>query len=192
LLCYYLTIVWDNHEPAAYLSIWISELVGVGLIWRCCSWRRSNDPPALSAERFLFRIWVSYFLLAFNLGTMNTLRGHKLFELFPAMASLASFAFLVMTFAIDRRFFAAVLVMFTSGLIIAAALLHAYLTFAIAWCLVLNGIGLTLQRPSGSTTAVHAAPTPTDAELAAWNDRAVDQASCQPELVSKQIGQHDA
>jgi hypothetical protein len=77
---------------------------------------------------------------------MNTLRGYKLFELFPAMTSLASFAFLVMTFAISRRFFAAVLVMFASGLVMAAHLLHAYLTFALAWWLVLNGIGLALWR----------------------------------------------
>src|SRR5207249_12034006 len=92
------------------------------------------------------RVWIAYFVLAFNLCSMNTLRGHKLFELFPAMASLASFAFLVMTFAVSRKFFAAVLVMFASGLLMSAYLLHAYLIFALAWWLVLNGIGLRLWR----------------------------------------------
>ena len=75
---------------------------------------------------------------------MNTLRGNHLFEFFPASASLASFAFLVMTFAVNWRFFAAVVVMFSSGLLMAAHLLHCYLTFALAWWLVLNGIGLCL------------------------------------------------
>ena len=69
-----------------------------------------------------------------------------MFELFPAMASLASFAFLMMTFAVHRRFFAAVLVMFPAGLLMAAFLLHAYLIFGLAWWLVLNGVGLTLLR----------------------------------------------
>jgi hypothetical protein len=142
--CYFLTIACDYHQAAGYLAIWVGELLGVGVIYRLCAGSRTADTPAPPAERFLVRIWVAYFLLAFNLGTMNTLRGHKLFELFPAMASLASFAFLVMTFAISRRFFAAVLVMFASGLVMAAYLLHAYLTFALAWWLVLNGIGLGL------------------------------------------------
>ena len=94
----------------------------------------------------MVRVWISYFLLAFNLGTMNTLRGSAMFELFPAMASLASFAFLVMTFAVNRWFFAAVLVMFASGLLMAANLLHSYLIFGLAWWLVLEGIGLRSMR----------------------------------------------
>jgi hypothetical protein len=144
-LCYYLTIVRAYHEPGGYLAIWVGELLGVGIVFRLCGGRRTvTGPPP--AERFLVRVWVSYFVLAFNLGTLNTLRGHKMFEFFPAMGSLASFAFLVMTFAIHRRFFLAVLVMFGSGLLMAAHLLHAYLVFALAWWLVLNAIGLRLWR----------------------------------------------
>jgi predicted membrane protein len=114
----------------------------VWLIFRVCGPRPADAAPPLA--RFVVRVWAAYFVLAFNLGTMNSLRGHALFELFPAMASLASFAFLVMTFAVSRRFFGAVLVMFASGLLMAATLLHAYLIFALAWWLVLNGIGLEL------------------------------------------------
>lgn len=143
-LCYYLTIARDYHEPAGYLAIWACELLGVGLIFRACGGRRTA--PVSSAERFVVRVWATYFVLVFNLGTMNTLRGHKLFELFPATASLASFAFLVMTFAVSRQFFAAVLVMFASGLLMAAFLLHAYLIFAVAWWLALEGIGLCLWQ----------------------------------------------
>lgn len=141
--CYYLTIVHGYHEAAGYLAIWVGELCGVWLIFRLCGGPLPSEPfPPLA--RFIIRVWVSYFLLSFNLGTMNTLRGHRLFELFPAMASLASFAFLVMTFVVSRRFFWAVLVMFAAGLLMSAYLLHAYLVFALAWWLVLNGIGLGL------------------------------------------------
>ena len=49
------------------------------------------------------------------------------------MASLGSFAFLVMTFTVDGRFFAAVLAMFASGLLMAAWLDHAFLVFAVVW-----------------------------------------------------------
>jgi hypothetical protein len=141
-LCYYLTVVENYHESAGYLAVWVAELIGMGLIFRCCAGPRPAPFPPLA--RFVVRVWLCYFVLAFNLGTMNTLRGHRLFELFPAMASLASFAFLVMMLAVSRRFFAAVLVMFAAGLLIAANLLHGYLIFALAWWIVLNGIGVCL------------------------------------------------
>lgn len=151
LVCYGMTIVLDYHEAPGYLTVWFSELAGVGLLFRLCGGPRSLEaPPPLA--RFVYRVWIAYFLLAFNLASMNTLRGHRLFELFPAMASLASFAFLVMTFAIHRRFFAAVLVMFFSGLLMAAFLLHAFLVFAVAWWLVLNGVGWQLMRHQPADT----------------------------------------
>jgi hypothetical protein len=154
-LCYYLTIAQGYHESAGYLAIWAGELCGVGLIFRLCGGaRQAGAPPPLA--RFVFRLWAAYFVLAFNLGTMNTLRGHRMFELFPAMASLASFAFLVMAFAVSRRFFAAVLVMFAAGLLMAANLLHAYLIFALAWWLVLHGVGLALLAGRRSSPALDA------------------------------------
>jgi hypothetical protein len=145
-VCYYLTIVRDYHEPAGYMAVWVGELLGMGLTFRVCGGPRLAELPPQPLERLVFRVWVSYFLLAFNLSTLNTLRGHRMFEFFPAIASLASFAFLVMTFVVSRRFFAAVLVMFGSGLLMAAYLLHAYLVFALAWWVVLNGIALRLAQ----------------------------------------------
>ena len=158
-LCYYMTISLHYHESAGYLAVWVGELLGVWLVFRLSGGPGSSavSPPLF---RFIARVWVAYFLLAFNLGSMNTLRGNALFELFPAMASLASFAFLVMTFAVSRRFFAAVLVMFAAGLLMAANLLHAYLIFAVAWWAVLQGIGWTLlraRRPRSAGPLLHAA-----------------------------------
>lgn len=141
-LCYYLTIVQHYHDAPGYLSIWIGELGAVWLIFRCCGDQPTFEPPLL--EVFLRRVWIGYFVLAFNLGTLNTLRGHVLFELFPAIASLASFAFLIMSLAVSGRFFAAVLIMFASGLLMAANLAHAYIIFAFAWWLVLNVSGAVL------------------------------------------------
>jgi hypothetical protein len=160
-LCYYLTVAQDYHEAAGYLVIWVSELCGAALIFRLCGGPRVEQHVPL--ERFLVRVWASYFVLAFNLGTMNTLRGHRLFELFPAMASLASFAFLVLTFTVSRRFFAAVLVMFTAGLLMSVYLLHAYLIFALAWWLVLNRLGLVLLsgRRASSPGSSLSIPSPT-------------------------------
>ena len=143
-LCYYLTIVQEYHDAPAYLAIWIAELCGMWLIFRICGGRRSTLTPALTIEFFIRRVWIAYFVLAFNLGSLNTLRGHIMFEFFPAMASLASFAFIIMSLTVSGRFFGAVLVMFASGLLMAAFLTHAYLIFALAWWLVLNGIGIVL------------------------------------------------
>jgi hypothetical protein len=156
---WYLTVFRDYHEAAGYLAIWLGELFGLGLIFRLCGGPAlAEDPPPLG--RLVARVWVSYFLLVFNLGTMNTLRGHQMFELFPATASLASFAFLVLTFAVSWRFFPAVLVMFAAGLLMAAHLPHAYLVFALAWWLVLNGIGLALWRDRRSRAAGLPGPCP--------------------------------
>jgi hypothetical protein len=160
-LCWSLTVFRHYHEAPGYLAIWLGEMLGMGLIFRLCGGPApAEEQPPL--QRFVVRVWVSYFLLAFNLASMNTLRGHAMFELFPATASLASFAFLVLTFAVDRRFFAAVLVMFAAGLLMAANLLHAYLIFALAWWLVLCGIGLKLSRASsrgeGRQPAAHFRP----------------------------------
>jgi hypothetical protein len=149
-VCYYLTIVVKTNDAPGYLTAWGAELCGVALIFRLCGGPRSAEPP-LPLARFVVRIWLSYFMLAFNLCSLNALRGHRMFELFPAMASLASFAFLVMSFVINRRFYVAVLVMFAAGLLEAANLPHAFLVFAIAWWLVLNGVGISLlwrRRPS--------------------------------------------
>jgi hypothetical protein len=149
--CYYLTIALDYHHPEGYLAVWVGELFGMWAVFRICGGRRPADPPPLPLELLIRRVWIAYFLLAFNLGSMNTLRGHVLFEFFPATATLASFAFIVLTVVVSRRFFGAVLVMFASGLLMAAHLLHAYLIFALAWWLVLNGIGASLlwQRRRG-------------------------------------------
>jgi len=143
-LCYYLTVARAYHAAPGYLAVWGGELLGMGLIFHRAARRRPAAAPLPPLARFIVRVWVAYFLLAFSLATMNALRGHALFELFPATASLASFGFLVLTFAVQRRFFAAVLVMFLAGQLMAAHLLHAYLIFAVAWCVVLNGLGLLL------------------------------------------------
>jgi hypothetical protein len=144
LLCYYLTIGWDYHGKSGYLAIWAGELCGVWVIFRLCGGPRTAQVPVGPLELFVRRVWIAYFILAFNLGSMNTLRGHAMFELFPATASLASFALVMMCIVLSWWFFAAVLVMFASGLLMAANLWHAFLIFAIAWWIVLNGIGIVL------------------------------------------------
>lgn len=143
-LCYYLTIIEDYHGSSGYLAIWVAELAGVWGIFRLCGGQRVEEVGPL--ERFVRRVWIAYFVLAFNLGSLNTLRGHSLFEFFPAIASLASFAFIMSAIVLDRRFFTPMLVMFTSGLLMAAFHPHAYLIFALAWWSVLNGIGWMLRR----------------------------------------------
>jgi hypothetical protein len=146
LSCYYLTIVQDYHGSLGYMMIWVGELIGVWLIFRLCGGPRGAGQIAAPLELLVRRIWIAYFVLAFNLGSLNTLRGHDRYEFFPAMASLAAFAFIMMSVVVDRRFFWAVLTLFLSGLLMAYSFLHAYLIFAVALWLVLNGIGLMLLR----------------------------------------------
>lgn len=158
--CYYLTIAHEYHDSTGYLAIWVTEFLGIAVIFRLCGGPRRDVAPT-PLELLVRRVWISYFFLAFNLGTLNTLRGNRLFEFFPAIASLASFSLLMMTFLLSRRFFIAVVTMFLSGLVMAAHLAHAYLVFAVAWWLVLNGIGGTLMMKGRQTTQRdHRAATP--------------------------------
>ncbi len=145
LTCYYLEFALKYHEPATYASIWIGEVLGMLLIYRTICSVSPADPVPTPLELVIRRIWIAYFVLAFNLASLNTLRGHVVFELFPAIATLASFAFIMMTLLVSPRFFLAVLTMFFSGLLMAAFFEHAFLIFATAWWLVLNAIGYSLS-----------------------------------------------
>lgn len=142
-LCWFLTVGLDYHAAGGYLAVWAVELAGVLLIFRLCGgpWGHETLPPL---GWFVLRVWIAYLVLGLNLGTMNSLRGHAMFELFPAMASLASFAFLALAVALSRRFLAAVVVMFVCGLLMAAFHRHAYLTFGVGWWAVLNVTGWSL------------------------------------------------
>jgi hypothetical protein len=137
--CWYLTNVVQYNGSPGYLAIWLTELAGMGFCFRLVGGRRSL--PVGPLEATVQRIWIAYFVLAFNLGSLNTLRGHAMFEFFPAIATLASFAFILMTVLLDGRFFLAVLVMFASGLLMAASFLNAFGIFAVAWWIVLEGLG---------------------------------------------------
>jgi hypothetical protein len=138
--CHYLTVGRQYMEPAGYVLVWVGELAGAWAVFRLCGGPRVADPVG-PLEALLRRVWTAYFLLTFNLGSLNTLRGNMLFEIFPAAASLGSFAFLMMTFLVSRYFFAAVVVLFASGFLMAANLPDQYIVFAIAWWLVLQGVG---------------------------------------------------
>lgn len=149
LTCHYLTNVQNYHGSLGYLGIWVSELLTMWAIFRLVGGRRTQ--PIGPPEKLVRRIWIAYFVLAFNLGSLNTLRGHFYFEFFPAIASLASFAFIMMSVLVHPRFFWAVVVTFSSGLLMAANFLHAYLIFAIAWFVVLEGIAWNLRNATIST-----------------------------------------
>lgn len=144
LICYYLTTVLDYHEAPGYLAVWFTEMAAMWIIFRLCGGRRRRDLPARAVELFVRRVWITYFILAFNLASMNTLRQHAMLEFFPAFASLASFGFIMMGIAVHWRFFVAMLVMFAAGLLMAAFFWHGFLIFAIAWWIVLNGIGIAI------------------------------------------------
>jgi hypothetical protein len=148
--CWSLTNIAHYNDSPGYLAIWVTEFLGMGLLFRLVGGARSQ--PVGPLEAIVQRIWLAYFVLAFNLGSLNTLRGHAMFEFFPAIATLASFAFIMMTVLVDGRFFLAVLVMFASGLLMAASFLNAFGIFAVAWWIVLEGIGGYLLLAERSST----------------------------------------
>src|SRR5438046_2116911 len=69
--CHFLTVVQNYHESAGYLAVWLAEVFGIWLIFRICGRSRAADPRPQPLELFVRRVWITYFILAFNLGSMN-------------------------------------------------------------------------------------------------------------------------
>ena len=144
--CHYLSSVRDYHYPPVFAALWAAELMGVAAAFRLCGGRRGPKPAIQPIERLVRRIWGAYFVLAVSVTMLNGTAGHTHFVLLPAIASLASFAFIMMTVLVTWRFFGAVLVMFASGLLMAAHPHYAYVIFGVAWWFVLERIAMMLWQ----------------------------------------------
>jgi hypothetical protein len=78
--------------------------------------------------------------LCLNVVMLNVLSGQPLFAFLPVLAVLSSFGFTVLTTVISRRFMIAGLMMFGTGLLMAAFPAYRFLIFGSGWLLILQSL----------------------------------------------------
>jgi hypothetical protein len=95
------------------------------------------------------RIWVMFVFLCFNVAILNVTAGYDVFVFMPALATLSSFAFTVMTSLISRRFMSAGIVLFVTGILMAQYPMHVFLIYGLGWLLVLQSLGVVFWLKRG-------------------------------------------
>lgn len=127
-----------------YLATWAVELVAVLALMKWVAgagWRRSTPLADV-----IFKVWVTFLILSFNLASLNKLSGldHDWFK--PPLATLSTFGFATMAYLINPRFFILAVQMYFTGLLMVTNPRHSYLIYGVSWWLALQAIGITLER----------------------------------------------
>ncbi len=127
-----------------YVVLWFLEVatvIGVLRLALGVRWFRATPMAGVVA-----RIWGTFFVLALNLATYNSLTGWTLDWFKLGWATLSTFGFATMAWLLTPRFLVNAVQMWLTGLLIIQYPHWSYLIYGVSWCLALQGIGLTLER----------------------------------------------
>jgi hypothetical protein len=123
-----------------YALLWLVQSgVALGAVNLARAWGRVKDSPV---QRTVSRTWIIFLLLCWNVAILNVLAGQPVFVFLPLLATLSSFAFLVLTSFLSRRFLAAALTMWVTAGFIARFPEYGFLLYGTAWLLVLEALGV--------------------------------------------------
>jgi hypothetical protein len=143
---HYLVAVLELQRPYRwpYLVVWAAWVLVAGLtVWlvrRPCP----GEPSPLAAK--LRRVWLVYFLLCGNVVGLNVTAGLPVFVFLPVLHTLGTFAFSLMTVLLSARFLSASLFLFVTGFLSARFPEYGFLIYGISWLVLLETLGLVLQR----------------------------------------------
>ncbi len=140
-----------------YLVVWLAwAVMALATVQRFRGGAPGGKSPLLPISD---RIWAMFFLLCADVVILNITVGLPVFVFLPVLATLASFALAMMTILISRRFLAAIVVMFTTGMACARFPACGFLIYGVGWLVILQTMGIILwcKRRTGCPRA--AAPT---------------------------------
>jgi hypothetical protein len=100
---------------------------------------RAEDSPL---KPVVNRIWIIFSLLCCNVAVLNVIADQPVFVFLPVLATLSSFAFLVLAAILSARFVAAGLFMFLTGTLIARFPAYGFLIYGTSWLMVLQTLGI--------------------------------------------------
>jgi hypothetical protein len=145
---HYLLQVKRFQEPRSlYVIIWLVQILVTWATIHCIASRpRLNESPLEPLNK---RIWTIFIFLCINVAVLNVVSGEPIFAFMPVLATLSSFAFSFVTTFISRRFMAAGLTMFVTGMLMARFRTYEFLIYGVGWLIVLETLSLTLWLRRG-------------------------------------------
>ena len=99
-----------------------------------------------SIVRLVFRIWVTFLILSFNVATLNTLTGFEVDWFKVVWCTLGSFGFATSAWLFGLRFLIPAFQMYFTGLIMVRYPQWNYVIHGISWCVALQFVGWDMTR----------------------------------------------
>jgi hypothetical protein len=141
---YYLQSVLGVQSPWPYFFLWLGQTAVAVTAVTVADARAGVAKSPLS--RYVVGTWTAFLLLCWGVAALNVLAGHPVFLFLPMLATLSSFAFLVLSSFLSRRFVIAALVMCATGGLIAHFPAYGFLLYGAGWLLVLEGLAIIFLR----------------------------------------------
>ena len=150
------------------LSLWGAEVAALVVTMRFVAGRGwLHESPAVG---LIFRVWVTFLILSFNVATLNSLMGWSVDWFKLVWCTLSSFGFATMAWLFGPRYLVPAFQMYFTGLLMVWLPQWSYLIHGLSWCVALQYLGLDLvrrrarllDRPSPGSIG-----SATDAEVAA-------------------------
>ena len=141
---HYLRSVLGVESIWPYFFLWLVQ-VGVALTAFALFNARTRAEKS-PLDRQVRATWTAFILLCWGVAALNVLAGQPVFVFLPVLATLSSFAFLVLSSLVSRRFLIAALVMCLTGGLIARYPAYGFLIYGAGWLLVLEGLAVIFLR----------------------------------------------
>lgn len=142
---HYLLYVRQLQQPRwPYVAVWLIQILAVWATIKFISGRPQTEESPI--EPFTKRVWTVFLLLCINVAVLNVVSGEPVFKFMPALATLSSFGFTFLTILVSRRFMAAGLAMFITGILMAKFRSFEFLIYGTGWLVVLESLGVVLWR----------------------------------------------
>jgi len=137
-------LIVTTEQKWPHLALWVLDVLGVLFVMR--SFAGKGWAWASSLGGILFRVWVTFLILAFNAVSMNVLMGLDPRWYVPAWTGLSTFGFATTAWLCGWRFLIPAVLMYFTGLAAIAWPNWDLLIYGVAWCGALQGIGWRLAR----------------------------------------------
>jgi hypothetical protein len=166
-ISHYLLQVKRLQEPRGlYVVIWLVQILVAWATIKFVSGRPGTEESPL--EPLNKRIWTIFLFLCINVAVLNVVSEEPIFAFMPALATLSAFAFAFMTTFISRRFMAAGLTMFITGILMAKFRRYEFLIYGVGWLVVLETLSVILWRRRARLLALVVEPAVSGNQRHTW------------------------
>jgi hypothetical protein len=142
-----------RESRGIYVGVWLVQLLVLWATVRFITGRpRTQESPLETMNK---RIWTIFLFLCINVAILNVVSGQPIFRFMPVLATLSALAFACVTTLISRRFIAAGLTMFFTGMLMARYPSYEFLIYGSGWLLVLETLSLILWHRRQCYLAQH-------------------------------------